>query len=266
MFFDPFVVSVITLVAVFGGLVAQRLLRRVVIFEYERGLLFRRGRVQCILEPGVYWHMTLSSSITRLDIRPRFVSISGQEILTADQISLKISLAAQYAIADPHRAVLSSQSYHESLYLILQLALRAAVSSVAIDDLLANRQTLGERVLELTTDQLQTLGLQLLSVQIKDITFPGDLKRMFAQVVKAQKEGLAALEKARGESAALRNLANAAKMLDNNPSLLQLRALLAVSESSGNTVVFTVPSVPALEPGLVQRKPGTTGGSTPTTE
>ena len=95
---------------------------------------------------------------------------------------------------------------------------------------------------ELTEKKIQELGLKLLSVNIKDIMFPGQLKQIFAQVVKARQEGLAALEKARGETAALRNLAGAAKMIESNPNLMQLRFIQALGESSGNTLVLGMPS------------------------
>lgn len=107
---------------------------------------------------------------------------------------------------------------------------------------------MSQQLRERAMPNVEALGLQLLSATIKDITFPGELKRVFAQVVKAQKDGLAALEKARGESAALRNLANAAKLLENNPALLQLRLLQAVSESAGNTVVLGLPAQATLVP------------------
>lgn len=249
-----------------GGFLLHRFIRRVVVFEYERGLLFRSGRFERTLEPGIYWYTTLSRMITKLDMRPRFVSISSQEILSADNISLKLSLAANYTIVDPYRALQSSQDYQEALYILLQLNLRSVVSTLTMDDLLANRQAISAQLLALSTEPAQALGLQLFSTQIKDITFPGDLKRVFAQVLKAQKEGLAALEKARGESAALRNLANAARMLDNNPSLLQLRALLAVSESTGNTVVVTVPPATSSDAVVAQRASSSTSSESPPPE
>jgi regulator of protease activity HflC (stomatin/prohibitin superfamily) len=223
------------------GSLVRRLFHRTVVFEYERGLLYHNGRFVRILEPGAYRHVASSSTVVKLDTRPRVVSVPGQEVLSSDGISLKISLAAQYAVTDPHRATNASQNLHETLYLQLQLALRAAVSTRTAEAVLADRQQLGDEVLAAVAPQAEAAGLTLTAAQPKDITLPGDLKRAFAQVALAQKEGLAALERARGESAALRNLANAARLLDGNPSLLQLRALQAVSQSSGNTVVFNAP-------------------------
>ena len=217
-------------------------IQRMTVFEYERGVKYVRGKFETILEPGQYWYFPFFTHIQKVDIRPCFVSITGQEVLSSDGVTLKVSLAAKYEIVDPHTALHKAQNFQEALYLELQLALREIIGAAAIDDLLEQRQEFSKRLLELTATKIQELGLKLLSVNIKDILFPGPLKQMFAQVVKARKEGQAALEKARGETAALRNLANAAKMIESNPNLLQLRILQAIGESSGNTLVLGMPS------------------------
>ncbi len=226
--------------------------KRITIFEYERGLKYSKGKFKKILNPGQYWIFTYSTSIRKVDIRPKFVSITGQEIISADSITLKISIAAKYEIIKPDIAVNHSENYQEAFYLILQLALREIIGLAKIDEVLEKRNLFGEKLMQLTTTKVEELGLKLLSVNIKDIMFPGELKKMFAQVVKARKEGLAALEKTRGETAALRNLVNAAKMIENNPNLMQLRLLQLIGESSGNTVVLG--SSPVVAPLPVKNK------------
>ncbi|MBV9788139.1 MAG: slipin family protein [Chloroflexi bacterium] len=225
--------------AVFALIVwLRRRLTRITIFEYQRGILYTDGIFRRVLTPGAYWCFMPRTTITRLDLRPRFASINGQEVLSADNVGLRLSLAAKYQIIDPLKAAHNSDNYETALYLELQIALRDLVGAVKIDELLDKRQELSAQLFERSASAIQALGLELLSVSIKDVMFPGELKRIFAQVVKAQKEGLAALERARGESAALRNLANAAKMLEQNPALMQLRLLQTVGDGSGNTVVL----------------------------
>ncbi len=102
------------------------------------------------------------------------------------------------------------------------------------------------KLLELTEHKAQNLGLKLISVNLKDLMFPSKLKEVFAQAVSARKEGLAILEKARGETAAQRSLANAAKMIDANPHLLQLRLVQSLGQSSGNSLVFGMPPTPSV--------------------
>src|SRR5437016_7661945 len=110
-----------------------------------------------------------------------------------------------------------------------------------VDDLLQKRNDFGKQLLDITSAKAKEMGLRLLEVEIKDVMFPGEIKKIFTQVVKARQEGLAALERARGETAALRNLANAAHLIERNPALLQLRLLQVLGQSSGNTVVLGVP-------------------------
>jgi regulator of protease activity HflC (stomatin/prohibitin superfamily) len=229
---------------IFLGLMAVVVIlspRRMVIFEYERGVMFHNGKFQHILTPGVYWLLQHFDVVQKVDIRTKFITIPGQEVLSADNINVKVSIAASFRLDDPLKALTTTSNYSESLYLILQLGLRDLFATSPIEELLTKRSELSKRLFETSVDKVSDIGLTLLSADIKDFMFPGDLKNIFAQVVNARNEGLAALERARGESAALRSLANAAKMLENNPALLQLRTLQAIESKGGNTVVLSAP-------------------------
>ena len=216
--------------------------QRVTIYEFEKGLKYTRGHFKGTLGAGTYWLLAPLSSIRKIDIRSTFVSITGQEVLSADGVTLKVSLAAKYQVIDPEIAVHTIEDYQAALYLELQLALRQRIGSAPIDELLKSRHEVGQLVLEQTTAKAEAIGVQLQLAEVKDIMFPGDLKKIFAQVVQARQEGLASLERARGETAALRNLGNAASMLQRNPALMQLRLLQTMGESSGHTVVLQMPA------------------------
>ncbi len=216
--------------------------KRVTVFEYQRGLKYRKGRYTRTLDPGQYWISPFFSVVVLVDVRPEFVTVQGQDVLSADGVTLKISLAAEFQVADPNVAINKNANYRNALYLSLQMALRQIVGTQKIDALLENRGGIGERLVEMTSAKASELGLKLISADVKDIMFPGEMKKAFSQVVKAQKDGQAALERARGETAALRNLANAARAMDDNPNLLQLRALQAIADSSGNTLVLGLPN------------------------
>jgi regulator of protease activity HflC (stomatin/prohibitin superfamily) len=211
--------------------------KRTTVFEYERGLRYTKGKFTGILMPNRYFH-TAKTIIRKLDIRLRNVTISGQEVLSADGVSIKISLVTQYEIADASIAMNKVENFQEALYMELQSALREFVSALPIDEVIAQRREIAEKLFELSEKRVAEFGLKLVAVNIKDIMFPGEFKRIFSQVVQARQEGLAALEKARGETAAIRSLANAAKILESNPSLMQLKLLQAIGESSGNTIVL----------------------------
>ena len=219
-------------------------IRRITILEYERGLMYVKGKFSRLLQPGQYWYSPLFVIIQKLDCRPRFTWITGQEVLSADSVTLKVSLAANYQIIDPVAATHKAQNFQDALYLELQLALREIMGAADIDAILKNRNELSGKLLEIVAPKAQDIGLKLISVNLKDIMFPGKLKEVFAQVVSARQEGLAMLEKARGEMAALRNLANAAKMIESNPALLQLRLVQTLSQSSGNTLMMGMPQSP----------------------
>jgi len=216
-------------------------LRSQVIYEYQRGIIYVRGRFRGIAQPGKYWLLG-SKTILPVDVRPVFITIPGQEVLSSDGVTVKISIATQYEISDPDRAINKTQSYATALYLLLQMELRALVSSQKVETILEARADFGKKLLEAVAPKASELGVKLAVIDIKDVMLPGDIKKVFSQVIKAQKEGQAALERARGESAALRNLANAAKMIEDNPNLLQLRALQVMAENGGNTLFFGVPS------------------------
>jgi regulator of protease activity HflC (stomatin/prohibitin superfamily) len=219
--------------------VITRRFMRTFVYEYERGLKFSRGRLKGVLGPGAYWH-SASTRIQKIDVRPSRVLIGGQEVLSADGVAVKTSIAATVQITDAERAVMGSDNYHAAIHTELQLALRALASSLPIEELLSKRGEIPAELKKIAAPPLAAIGIALHDAALRDLTFPGELKKIFAQVVKARQEGLAALEKARGETAALRNLANAASLIDRNPSLMQLRALQALAQQPGNTLVLGV--------------------------
>ncbi len=219
----------------------SRVFKKVTIYEYQKGLKYHRGKFDGILEPGQYWIYASADTVTPVDIRSRYISVPGQELVSSDGISLKMTIAAQYSVSDPVKAINEVENYHDALYLALQIRLRDIVQDLAIDEIMSSRSTISEKLLEGSKMKAGELGLTLHSASVKDFMLPGELKKVFAQVVNARKEGLAALEKARGETAALRNLVNASSLLEKNPALLSLRVIQSVESSKGNTVVLGMP-------------------------
>jgi regulator of protease activity HflC (stomatin/prohibitin superfamily) len=240
-----FVLPVLVLLVV--ALVALAIVREihlVTIHDYERGLRFSRGRLAGLVDPGLHVTFGPLSEIRPLDARPSMMPVEGQEVLTADGVAAKISLVARYVVGDPVAAVTRDASWQRTLYLLLQLALRDAVTRRTLEETLAARRELGPEIRDTAAGRLADLGVELLEVEVRDVMLPGELKRSFAAVVVARKDGEAALERARAETAALRSLANAGRTLGDNPGLLQLRILQEIGGTSGNTVVFGAPDVP----------------------
>lgn len=233
---------VVLLVLALAGLYARARLRRSTVFEYERGLLYVGGHYRALLDPGQYWIWTPTRTLTKVDTRLRMVAVPGQEVLSADGIAVKVSLVAQYRVSDPVLAVNGQVSFEDALYIELQLGIRRLVSAEPIDSLLQKRPQFAVQLTEAVRPAALRIGVEVIEADLKDLTLPGDLKKLFTQVTKARQEGLAALERARGETAALRNLANAAKLVHDNPALMQLRLLQVLGEQSGNTVVLGIGS------------------------
>jgi regulator of protease activity HflC (stomatin/prohibitin superfamily) len=222
--------------------------RQVTVFEYERGLRYQSGRFVGVVNPGAYWVLRAFTQIARIDIRPTHITVPGQEVIASDGVSLKLTLAAKYQIADASKAAHTIADYRLGLYTILQLALRELVASGPAEAVLTNRAEINTKLLQITASKATEFGIDLMEAEIKDVMFPGDLKKVFSQVVRARQEGMAALERARGETAVLRNLANAASMLEQRPALMQLRMLQVIGQDTGNTLVLGMGTQPNIVP------------------
>jgi regulator of protease activity HflC (stomatin/prohibitin superfamily) len=239
---ERYVGQLIALIVVIVAILLLRAWVRVVtVHDFERGLRYRRGRFSGLVDPGTHFSLPPFTEVHVIDGRPAFVTIEGQEVLTSDGVALKVSLAARYVVGDPVAAVMGDQNFRQAIHLELQLGLREVLAVGTAEDVLAARTKIGPTVLEKTASKLARIGIELLSVEVRDVMVPGELKRVFAGVVAARKEGEATLERARSETAALRNLANAGRMVEDNPGLLQLRMLQQLGSSSGNTVMLTMP-------------------------
>lgn len=210
---------------------------RVTVKDYERVVRLVDGRVRDVLGPGRHrygrpWRTTLH----RVDVRPRMVTVPGQEVLTSDGIAVRVTVVLRVSVADPVRNLTAAQNAHEELYSAVQLALREVVAGLALEALLAARSGLGSELVAPVRAVGERLGLDVAELSVRDVMLPGDLRRALADVLLAQQRGRAELERARSEAAALRTLANAARLLDEHPALLRLRTLQA-AEAPGTTLV-----------------------------
>ncbi|WP_409294120.1 slipin family protein [Peribacillus sp. SCS-26] len=211
----------------------------VTIYEYQGGIRFKRGRSGSgLIGPGRYTYLKAVTRIEVFDMRPAVLQVSGQEVLTADLLGVKISFGVHYQILDPKALLSQFEDYQESFRLIAQYKLREVIASSRLDSLLENRKEISENMLNLLREEPNLAPLSIQSVNLKDIMLPSELKKAYLEQKKAQKAAQAALEKARGETAVLRSLANAALLLENNPGLAQLRLIQTIESSEGNTFVL----------------------------
>jgi len=224
------------------------------VHEYERGLRFTNGKLIGLLATGTHYGLRPFSDLRVLDVRPTTLAVEGQEVLSADGAALKASMVVRYEVGDAVTAVTGDADFRRALYVLIQLATRDVLTVRTLDDALATRREIGPAVRERAAETARSLGVELLSVDVRDLMVPGELKRAYASVLAARKEGEAALERARGETAALRNLANAGRLVETNPGLLQLRMLQELGASSGNTIVMGLPDTTTVVPRSAARR------------
>jgi regulator of protease activity HflC (stomatin/prohibitin superfamily) len=235
------VIAVLGIVVV--GAVLKQFRRAFLVPEGYVGLLYHEGKFVEVLNAGRHIRRGFHYTIDAQDLRKTSLLVAGQDILTADNVGLKLSLLVTYQVTDPAKAAHETQNWRSDLYNAAQLALRGVVGGVAVEALLNQRLEIGAQLLARVQPEAAKIGINVVAIEVKDVMFPADLKRAFGEVLKAKQEGQAALERARGESAALRNLANAARVLDGNPALMNLRLMqsLSAAQGAGSTLVLGVP-------------------------
>lgn len=219
--------------------------QEVTIWEYERGLLYREGRFEKLLEPGRYlfWRWE-KVRVVVVSLRQVSEAITGQAMLTSDKVEVRLSLVAQYQVHDPLKAVQQVDDYSERLYQDIQLALRDLVTGYDIDGLLAARGELGEALHAAVAPGAEGYGLALIRVGVRDIVLPGSVKTVFMREVEADREGRAELVKARHEVAAARARANTARLLSQNPNIARMQELDVLVKLAGrNGSVVLLPNI-----------------------
>jgi regulator of protease activity HflC (stomatin/prohibitin superfamily) len=239
---DPLIRLIVILAAIglaawVAALVVGRFVGRTTIHDYERGLRYANGRFSGLLDAGTHVYLRPTTEIRVVDIRPGSMAIGGQEVLTSDGVAAKVSLVVRSLVGDPVAMLTGDRDANTTLYLAVQLGLREVVARRTIEEVLASRTTIGPEVAELVAGRMAGLGIEVLGVDVRDVMVPSELKRAFAAVVAARREGAASLERARGETAALRSLANAGRLVAENPGLLSLRVVQELS-GGGNTVMI----------------------------
>ncbi|MCF2857784.1 slipin family protein [Pseudoalteromonas sp. SMS1] len=206
------------------------------------GLLYVNNQLQQELAPGRYgiWQFNRDIEAKVFDLRTQMLEVSGQEILSKDRVSLRINLSASFRVTDAARAASSVEDVSSFAYNALQLALREAIGTQNLDDLLLDKLYVNETVKALVSEPLAEIGVQLINVGMKDIILPGEMRAILNQVVEAQKAAEANVIKRREETAATRSLHNTAKVMENNPTLMRLKELEALEKVADKIDSLTV--------------------------
>jgi regulator of protease activity HflC (stomatin/prohibitin superfamily) len=198
-----------------------------VVENHEAGLLYVEGRFVERLAPGrhAYWTVGRKVEVKRLDLRPQAVEITAQEMLTKDRISLRVTLTALRRIVDPERAVDAVTDVDGWLYRLVQFAIREAVASRTLDEVLSAKGALDAELRAYVRERVAETGIEVAELGVKDVILPGEIRELVNKVVEAERMAKANLIRRQEETAATRSLLNTAKLMEENPLLLRLKEL-----------------------------------------
>ncbi len=221
------------------------LLRSIVqIDEYERGVKFSKGKFSKIMQPG--WNLVLPifESYKKIDIRTKVVDVPEQDVITKDNVSVRINAVIYYKIFDASKAILEVENFYYAVSQLAQTTMRNVVGSVSLNELLGEREKISVEICKIIDEATDPWGIKVENVELKDVSLPEEMKRVIARAAEAEREKEAILTKAKGEVEASKNLAIAAETMSSTPGALHLRTLSTINDISSdqsNTIIFCLP-------------------------
>lgn len=223
----------------------RRSIETVTIWDYQVALHFKDGRYVDTLESGRHRLWGRGHSVIILDTRTTEMVVQGQEVITSDSATVKLTAVALWKVVDPLKFHLGVDNAHQALYTQVQLAMRRLIGGLELDVVVEGKADFGKALLnDVKETILEETGVEVLRIDIRDLMLSGELKASYSGVISARKEAQAQQERARGDAAALRTFANAARVYENNPELFRLRYLETIKEAGsgyGNQLIIGVP-------------------------
>ena len=233
------VLVVVALAAVILAGTSIRVLR-----EYERGVVFRLGRIIDQKGPGLILLIPAVDRMVRMSLRTVTLRIPHQEVITRDNVPVKVAAVVYFRVIDPTRSVVEVEDHVNATLQIAQTTLRSVLGKAELDTLLSERERLNENLQKIIDEHTEPWGIKVSVVEIKDVEIPGSMQQALARQAEAERNRRAKVINAEGEFQAAAKLAEAAGVIQPNPVTLQLRYLQALTEISGNegsTIVFPIP-------------------------
>lgn len=199
---------------------------------HEAGLLFVDGRLVERLAAGrhAFWAVGRTVKVQKVDLRPAPLEVTAQEILTKDRVGNRVTLTAFLRVVDPEKAALAAGDVPNTVYRLVQFAIREAVATRSLDEILAARDTIDREVRAFVTGRTEALGVEIGEIGVKDVILPGDVRELLNKVVEAERTAKANLIRRQEETAATRSLLNTARLMEDNPLLLRLKELEALEK------------------------------------
>ena len=233
------VIVVLAILAVIILFSAIKILR-----EYERGVIFRLGRLIALKGPGLILLIPIIDRMVRVDLRTVTLNIPPQEVITRDNVPSRVNAVAYFRVVDPNKAIVEVENFLLATSQISQTALRSVLGKAELDQLLSERERLNEDLQKIIDEQTEPWGVKVTTVEIKDVEIPEQMQRAMARQAEAERERRAKIINSEGEYQAAEKLAQAADIISKNPATLQLRylqTLLEMGVNQNTTIVFPLP-------------------------
>ena len=212
--------------------------------QWEKGLVFRLGKFDGLKGPGLFFIIPIIDSVTIIDTRIQTLDIPKQQVITKDNVPVSINAVLYVKVVAPDDAIIKVQDYTYAVSNYAQATLRDVVGGMTLDELLAERQKIGEEIEKIVLAESKNWGLEITNIKIQDIDMPEELKKMMSRQASAEREKRATITKAEGDKMAAFNLSEAARTMTASPGAMQLRTLQTIDglgPTASNTVVLAVP-------------------------
>ncbi|MBD3403869.1 slipin family protein [candidate division GN15 bacterium] len=234
--------TVLAVIIIFGLLLLFNMIK--VLKEYERGVVFRLGRLIGAKGPGLIILIPIIDKMVRVDLRVVTYDIPAQDVITKDNVSVKVNAVVYFQVTDSNRAIVSVANFFEATSQIAQTTLRSVLGQQDLDQLLSDRETINAELQRIIDDQTEPWGVKVSVVEVKNVDLPLEMQRAIARQAEAERERRAKVIHAEGELQASEKLSEAARVISRAPNAMQLRflqTLVEVSAEKNSTTIFPVP-------------------------
>ena len=215
-----------------------------IVQEYERGVIFRLGRLVGAKGPGLFFIIPIVDRMIKVDLRVVTLDVPAQEAITKDNVTVKVDAVAYFRVVDPCDAIVKVENYRQATWRIAQTTLRSVLGQSELDELLMHREQINHRLQQIIDEHTEPWGVKVAIVEIKDVELPDPMKRAMARQAEAEREKRGKIIHAEGELQASKTLAEAANVIAQEPAAIQLRylqTLVEIAEEKNSTIIFPVP-------------------------
>lgn len=212
--------------------------------EYERGVIFRLGRVVGAKGPGLFFIIPVIDKVVKVSLRTQTFDVKPQEIITKDNVPVKVNAVTYFRVVDPNKAIVEVENYRLATLQIAQTTLRGVLGQVELDELLTERDKINQKLQQIIDGQTDPWGIKVSIVEVKEVELPDTMKRAMARQAEVERDRRAKIINAQGEFQAAEKLSQAAKIIGQYPAAIQLRYLQTLSEvasENNSTTIFPVP-------------------------